>query len=152
MNESLHHQRRTIHVLMVEDNADHAFLTEEAFREANVNVQLHSVDNGEMCLNFLQRVAPWTDAPHIDMVLMDINMPRMNGGEALRLIRADPTLRNLPVVMFTTSASPEDINLMYDLGCSSYMVKPGNFDAQVDALKSFCDYWFGLAKIPGIRS
>ena len=148
MNETLQKQNRTIHVLMVEDNADHAFLAAEAFADVSANIELHTVDNGEKCLAFLARQAPWQDEPRPDLVLLDINMPRMSGDEVLRLIKADPALCSLPVVMLSTSAAVSDINHMYQLGCSSYLVKPGNFDALVAALQQLCDYWFGFVLLP----
>ena len=148
MTETLQQQNRTLHVLMVEDNADHAFLAEEALADIDTRIALHTVDNGEKCLAFLQHLGAWQHAPRPDLVLLDINMPRMGGDEVLQHIRANPALAGLPVVMLSTSAASGDINRMYQLGCSSYLVKPGDFDTLVAALRQLCDYWFGLVLLP----
>ena len=146
MNGCVHgHPHRTIRLLMVEDNADHAFLATQALADVHANIELHTVDNGEKCMAYLNRQAPWNGMPHPDIVLLDIHMPRMNGDEVLRLIRADPQLCSLPVVMLSTSAADCDIARLNKLGSSGYLVKPGNYDMLVTAIQQLCNDWLGLA-------
>ena len=148
MNEPQQKQHPTIHLLMVEDNADHAFLAAQAFADVSANIALHTVDNGEKCMAFLNRQAPWGDAPRPALVLLDVNMPRMNGDEVLSLIRADPGLCRLPVIMLSTTAADCDIARLNKLGSSGYLVKPGNYDMLVTAIQQLCNDWLGLALSP----
>lgn len=146
MNGSVYdHPRHTIRLLMVEDNADHAFLATQALADVNANIELHTVDNGEKCMADLNHQAPWADMPRPDLVLLDINMPRMNGDEVLRRIRADPQLCSLPVVMLSTSAADCDIARLNKLGCGGDLIKPGNHDVLVTAIQQRCNDWLGWA-------
>jgi len=152
MNKSavkpLFQQGRQAIVLLVEDNADHAFLTQEAFEESSHKVKLEHVDNGEKCLAFLRRQAPYESALRPDLILLDINMPRMNGFEVMEAITRDEALRGIPVVVLTTSAEIADVNRMYQLGCKSYLTKPGDFEVFSAAIKQLASYWFSLVLLP----
>jgi chemotaxis family two-component system response regulator Rcp1 len=146
--QTLSKQSRQAHVLLVEDNADHAFLAGEAFGEASHDVKLHHVNNGENCLAFLRRQAPYENAPRPDLILLDIHMPRMNGYEVMQAISGDAALADQVVVALTTSSEAIDVNRMYQLGCNSYLVKPSDFEAFTAAIRQLADYWFGLVVLP----
>lgn len=148
MIQPLSKQGREAVVLLVEDNPDHAFLTQEAFEEAQQKVRLLHVDNGENCLAFLRRQPPYDSAPRPDLILLDIHMPRMNGFEVMEAIVKDDALRGIPVVVLTTSAESLDVNRMYKLGCNSYLVKPGDFDIFTAAIRQLAEYWFNLVLLP----
>ena len=149
MIQPLSFQDRDAVVLLVEDNADHAFLTREAFRDIAQKVNLQHVDNGEKCLAYLRRLPPYETAPRPDLILLDIHMPRMNGYEVMEAKAADDLLRGIPVVVLTTSAELADVNRMYQLGCNSYLTKPGDFGVFTAALQQLADYWFNLVVLPG---
>lgn len=148
MIETLRQEGREPHVLMVEDNEDHAFLTTEAFTESGHTVQLHHVQTGEKCMAFLHKQAPYEQSPRPDLVLLDIHMPRMNGYEVMQAMMEDPALRGIPVVVMSTSAAAEDVNRMYALGCNAYIVKPRDFEALATAIQQLSDHWFGAVLLP----
>lgn len=140
--------QRPADVLLVEDNEDEVFLTRRAFRAVNPAINLHHVDNGEKCLAFLRREAPYDQAPVPDLVLLDINMPVMTGREVMRVIQGDNALRHFPVVVLTTSTEDRDIQEMYHLRCNSYLTKPVNFERFVQVISVLCDYWLNLVTLP----
>ena len=148
MTETLQQQNRTLHVLMVEDNADHAFLAEEALADIDTRIALHTVDNGEKCLMFLRRQAPFETAPRPDLILLDLHMPRMNGFEVMEAIAGDEALCGITVVVLSTSAEGKEVQRMYRLGCRSFMVKPFDFSVFSAAIKQLTSYWFGLVVLP----
>ena len=142
---------RPAEILLVEDNEDDVLLTREGFKDAKLAVHLHHVSNGEECLAFLRREPPYEGAPRADLVLLDLNMPIMDGREVLAAIVADPALSHLPVIILTTSDSEGDILSMYRLRCSSYITKPVNFDRFVKIVRSLTDYWFTVVVLPPAR-
>ena len=148
MIQTLRQQGREPHVLMVEDNEDHAFLTAEAFADAAKDVRLHHVDTGEKCMAFLRRQSSYAESPRPDLILLDIHMPRMNGYEVMQAMMADPVLRSIPVVVMSTSAATEDVDRMYALGCNAYIVKPRDFEALAIAIGQLSDHWFGMVLLP----
>ena len=135
-------------ILLVDDNEDHVLLTQMAFEDAQLNVDLRVAHDGAQCLDFLHRRGAHTDAPRADLVLLDIHMPRMDGYQVLAHIRADDTLRELPVVVLTTSADLVDVKRMHALGCSSYIVKPVNFERFAAVVRQMAGYWFNLVVLP----
>ncbi len=139
---------RIAEILLVEDNEDDVFLTRAAFEANSLRVNLHHVSNGEECLKFLRKQAPYIGTPFADLILLDMHMPVMNGYEVLTEIVNDERLRSLPVVVLTTSHDAEDIKKMYDLRCSSYITKPVDFDNFVKAVNQFSDYWLTLVVVP----
>lgn len=140
--------QRAADILLVEDNEDEVFLTRRAFRVVNPAISLHHVDNGEKCLAFLRREAPYEHAPVPDLVLLDINMPVMSGRDALKAIQADEALCHVPVVVLTTSTEERDIQEMYRLRCNSYLTKPVNFERFVQVVRLVCEYWLDLVVLP----
>jgi len=151
MSDNQGRMGRIAEVLLVEDNDNDAELTRICFRRTRLAVNLHHVRDGEECMAFLRREAPYADAPRPDLILLDLNMPRMNGLEVLEAIGADAQLRHLPVVVLTTSDSDRDVSSSYRLRCSSYIVKPVEFDNFVQVVQTLTDYWFTLVVLPGER-
>ncbi len=139
---------RVAEILLVEDNDDDVFLTREAFDAASLRVNLHHVDNGEKCLQFLRKQGPYADAVTPDLILLDMHMPVMDGYEVLSEIVKDEKLHHLPVVVLTTSYEAEDIRRMYGLRCSSYITKPVDFDSFVKAIGQLAGYWLTVVVIP----
>lgn len=139
---------RIAEILLVEDNEDDLFLTREAFEAAKLRVSLHHVDNGEKCMQFLRKQGPYADAPTPDLILLDMNMPVMNGHEVLSALVADEQLRHLPVVVLTTSYEAADIQKMYKLRCNSYITKPVDFENFVEAIGKLAGYWLTVVVTP----
>lgn len=142
-------QARSAVVLMVDDNEDHVFLARESLEEARVMVNLQHVDGGEKCLAYLRREPPYESAPWPDVVLLDIHMPRMDGYQVMEEISKDPVLRNLTVIVLSTSAELVDVKRMYALGCKSYLTKPVDFQGFTAAMRTMAGYWFDLVVLPG---
>ena len=138
-----------VHILLADDDPDDRLLTTEAFAEARLVNQLHHVDDGVELLKFLHRRPPYTQAPRPGLILLDLNMPRMDGRQALAEIKNDPDLAHIPVVVLTTSAEEEDILRSYGLGANSYITKPVTFDGLVHAVGVLGQYWFSLVDLPG---
>jgi CheY-like chemotaxis protein len=141
-------ETRFAEILLVDDNEDDVFLTREAFEAARLRVHLRHVDNGEKCMQFLRKQAPYVDAPTPDLILLDMHMPVMDGHEVLSEIVKDSSLRHLPVVVLTTSYEAEDIQKMYGLRCSSYITKPVDFDNFVEAIGKLAGYWLTVVVVP----
>lgn len=139
---------RPAEILLVEDNENDVLLTRQGFKRAKLMVNLHHVRDGEECMRFLLKQAEFADASTPDMVLLDLNMPKMDGREVLAEIVKDDTLRRLPVVILTTSAEEREILDMYRLRCSSYIVKPVDFDQFLGAIRLIGDYWFTVVVLP----
>ena len=141
-------QMRPAEILLVEDEENDVLLTRSGFEEARLSVNLHHVEDGEDCLAFLRKSGRYAQSPSADLVLLDINLPRMNGWDVLREIAADPQLAHTPVVVLTTSASEEHVLRSYQLRCSSYIVKPVDFEQFLKVVMGITHYWFGLAILP----
>lgn len=137
-----------IHVLMAEDNPDDVELTREALRDSKLITQLHHVSDGVEALAWLRKQAPYEDAPTPDLILLDLNMPRMGGREVLDAIRADPKLHELPVVILTTSGAEEDVLAAYGLRANCYIQKPVDFDQFLRVVQSIEQFWFTIVKLP----
>jgi CheY-like chemotaxis protein len=140
-----------ITILMADDDADDRRLTQEAFEEGRLINDVRFVENGEQLLEYLRRqgqYAPPADAPRPGLILLDLNMPRKDGRTVLKELKTDPELRQIPVVVLTTSKADEDIYKSYDLGVNSYIVKPVTFEALVDILQTLEKYWFEIVELP----
>ena len=142
--------KQRVSILMADDDPDDRELTEEAFREVRFANDLRFVRDGRDLLDYLTRANGYTseNAPTPGLILLDLNMPRMDGREALIEIKADPRLKWIPVVILTTSEADEDIVRSYQLGAASYIPKPVTFMGLVNAMKTLGDYWFELVEIP----
>lgn len=142
---------RGIVILCAEDDDDDRLLIREAWEEGRLANELRFVNDGEELMEYLQHRGAWSDpasAPRPGLILLDLNMPRKDGREALEEIRGDPDLRRIPVVVLTTSKAEEDILRSYDLGVNSFITKPVTFDSMVETLQTVGRYWFEIVEIP----
>ncbi len=139
---------KRIDVLLVEDDAGDVELTKEGLLAAKMMVNLHVVDDGEKALKFLKKEPPYQDAVRPDIILLDLNMPRKNGKETLQEIKADISLRSIPVVILTTSDAETDIVKCYDLGANCYITKPIGFEAFTKVVGIIEEFWFTIVKMP----
>lgn len=139
---------RTVQILLVEDDPDQVFLMTDSLESARVHVGLHHVDDGEKCLKFLRKEAPYADARDIDLILLDLHMPRMDGFEAMAELVKDERLKHLPVVVLTTSKNPTDVQRMYNLRCSSFITKPVQHGDFTKAIRELTDYWLEVVVLP----
>jgi len=137
-----------IEILLVEDNPGDVRLTTEALAEAKVRNRLAVAGDGVEALRYLRREAPFEDAPRPDIILLDLNMPRMDGREVLEEIKADPTLAAIPVVILTTSAAEEDILRSYQLHASCYITKPVDLEQFLKVVRSVEDFWLTIVRLP----
>ncbi len=135
-------------LLMAEDDPEDQMLVRKAFAHAHLANELMIVNNGEELMDYLLRRSPYEMAHRPDLILLDLNMPRKDGREALREIKADPVLRAIPVVVLTTSSADEDILRSYDLGVNSYVQKPVTFPKLVELVTELGNYWFKIVKLP----
>ncbi len=144
-------QREPITILVADDDPDDRQMTEEALREARLANDVHFVEDGVALMEYLNRTGEYEaidESPRPGIVLLDLNMPRMDGREALEAIKADPSLRRIPIVVLTTSRAEEDIYRSYDLGVSGYITKPVTFTGLVEAMRDLGQYWFQLVRLP----
>lgn len=143
--------RRPITILYADDDEDDQLLVREALEEARLLNDLRVVNDGEELMDYLHRRGDYADpdaSPRPGLILLDLNMPRKDGREALAEIKADAALRSIPVVVLTTSRAEEDILRTYDLGVSSFVCKPVTFDAMVETLSALGRYWFEIVELP----
>lgn len=146
---------KPITILYADDDAEDRMLVKEAWEEARLANDLHFVEDGEELLEYLRRkdkFAELNGSPLPGMILLDLNMPRKDGREALREIKADPRLRSIPVVILTTSKAEEDILRAYDLGVNSFILKPVTFESLVEITKTLSKYWFEVVELPGVHN
>ncbi len=142
---------KPIIILMADDDEDDRMLTAEALEESRVSNQIHFVENGEEAMDYLHRRGRYEDpklSPRPGLILLDLNMPKKDGRETLREIKADPQLRRIPVVVLTTSRAECDVYRSYDLGANTYIAKPVTFDSMVEVMKILGNYWFTLVELP----
>ena len=140
-----------ITILMADDDEDDRLLALDALKEGRVLNNLYCVEDGVELLEYLRREGKFTDpatSPRPSLILLDLNMPRMDGREALQHIKADPNLRSIPVVILTTSKEEEDMIRGYDLGAASYITKPVNFEGLVDLMRAIGRYWIEFVELP----
>jgi two-component system response regulator len=143
---------RPVTILMADDDADDRQLTREAFGEARLANDLRFVEDGVELMNYLKHRGRYSDpasAPRPGLILLDLNMPKKDGREALEEIKSDPALRCIRVVILTTSKAEEDIFRTYDLSATSYITKPVTFDGLVDVIKTLGKYWLEIVELPG---
>jgi two-component system response regulator len=141
-----------IHILLAEDDPDDRLFTRRALSESRVATRLTTVENGEELLHYLRHDDNDKDQdgehPPPDLILLDLNMPRMDGREALREMKSDPELRRIPVVVLTTSEADQDVLQSYDLGVNAFMTKPVSFNELAEAMDSLGAFWFDFVKLP----
>jgi chemotaxis family two-component system response regulator Rcp1 len=140
------------HVLLVEDNPGDVRLTQEAFREVNPSVQLHIANDGVEAMSFLRRQGINANAPRPDFILLDLNLPRMDGRQVLAQIKADPTLKMTPTFILSTSKEGRDIARSYELQANCYLCKPVQLDEFEKLVKSLNDFWLTRAELPQLAN
>ncbi len=143
--------KQPIHVLLVEDSPGDVRLTREAFREANMAIQLHVAADGVEAMAFLRQEGAQGQAPRPDLILLDLNLPKMDGREVLAQVKADDSLKLIPTVILTTSEAEADIRKSYQLNANCYLSKPVQLDAFESLVKSINDFWLTRAKLPHHR-
>ena len=141
-----------IQVLLVEDSPGDVRLTQEALREANLAVTLHVAADGVEAMAFLRGEGEHADAPRPDLILLDLNLPRMDGREVLAHVKADASLKAIPTIILTTSEAEADIVKSYQLQANSYLSKPVQLDKFESLVKSINDFWLTKAKLPQHRT
>ena len=139
---------RAVEILLVEDSASDADLTEEALGEGKVLNHLHWVQDGVEALAFLHRQGKYSDAPRPDLILLDLNLPKKDGRDVLAQIKADPSLKLIPVVILTTSAAERDILRTYELNANCYVTKPIDLEQFISVVKLIEEFWLALVKLP----
>jgi CheY-like chemotaxis protein len=137
-----------IEVLLVEDSPGDVRLTQEAFRDANPSIRLHVASDGVEAMAFLRREGPYASAPRPDFILLDLNLPKMDGREVLARIKMDDRLKTIPTIVLTTSEAEVDILRSYELQANCYLSKPVQLDEFEAVVKSINDFWLKRAKLP----
>lgn len=135
-------------ILLAEDNELDVELTRKSFEQTKFAVNMHHVENGEQCLAFLRREGQYADAPKPDLVLLDLNMPVMDGREVLSEMVDDDELKAFPVVILTTSEDDRDVLAMYKLRCSAYITKPVDFERFQEITQRISAFWFSVVVLP----
>lgn len=143
---------KPITILMADDDADDRLMTKEAFEESRLANDLRFVEDGVELMDYLQRRGKYSDpatSPRPGLILLDLNMPKKDGREALKEIKADPNLKCIRIVILTTSKAEEDIYRTYNLGASSYITKPVTFAGMAEVIKTVGKYWLEIVELPG---
>ncbi|MCA9708418.1 MAG: response regulator [Myxococcales bacterium] len=140
---------RDVQILLVEDNDDDVVMTLEAFADANITNPIEVLPDGQALIDHLEACTDYDDAASAALILLDINMPRKNGFEALEEIKANPRIRHIPVIMLTTSDREEDIVKSFAYGACSYISKPVEIEAFTALVKQFSLYWSLVSRVPG---
>lgn len=140
---------RPVQILLVEDNPADARLTQEAIRDTEFRYQLHLAEDGEEAMEFLYQEGEFADVPRPDLILLDLNLPGMDGREVLAEIKSDESLGSIPVVVLTTSTAQQDLLYSYGLRANSYVNKPIDRDRFNDMIKSVMEYWINISTLPG---
>lgn len=141
-----------IMILMADDDPEDRMLAQEALEEARLANEMRFVEDGEQLMDYLHHRGAYAnaeDAPRPGLILLDLNMPKKDGREALKEIKSEPTLRQIPVVVLTTSKAEEDLYRSYHLGANSFVIKPVTFEGLVDLMKALGLYWFEIVRLPG---
>ena len=137
-----------LQVLLVEDNPGDVRLTEEAFKDAKVQLEMHVATDGVEAMEFLHREGKYAESPRPDLILLDLNLPRKDGRDVLAEVKGDPTLMTIPVVILTTSQSDVDIESSYMLHANCYISKPVDMEGFLTVVKSIDDFWLSVVKLP----
>ncbi|HEV2391891.1 MAG TPA: response regulator [Verrucomicrobiae bacterium] len=147
-------QTKTCVILMADDDDDDRLLAHDALAESKVPGDLHFVENGEELLDYLWHRGKYEQvegSPRPALILLDLNMPRKDGREALREIKANPDLKRIPIVVLTTSKADTDVGAIYELGANSFISKPFQFEALVEVMKVLGQYWFKTVELPAAK-
>lgn len=139
---------RVVEILLVEDNEGDVRLTREALKEGRIRNRLSVVPDGEQALAFLRREGVHAEAPRPDLILLDLNLPRLDGREVLASIKNDPVLKSIPVVVLTSSRTEQDLLRAYDLHANCFITKPVEFDQFIEVVRSIEDFWLTIVVLP----
>ncbi|GAC1438200.1 MAG: response regulator [Sediminibacterium sp.] len=142
---------KPINVLLVEDNEGDILLTKEAFEDARVSINLHIARDGKEAIDFLHKEGKYSDMDLPDLLLLDVNLPKKNGHEVLKLIKGNENLKHIPVIMLTTSSDEKDINLSYQNYVNCYITKPADIDNFLDVVSKIENFWVSVAKLPALK-
>jgi two-component system response regulator len=137
-----------IEILLVEDNPGDARLTQEVLKGSKIRNNLYIVEDGVEAMAFLRREGAYASTPRPDIILLDLNLPRMDGREVLKAIKADEALRRIPIVIMTTSDDEHDILAAYDLFANCYITKPVDFQRFIEIVKTIENFWFSIVRLP----
>lgn len=137
-----------IDILLVEDNPGDVLLTQEAFKEGHYSPRLSIAEDGEEALEFLRRQGRFANAPRPDLILLDLNLPKKDGRELLAEIKQDPALREIPVLILTTSEADQDIRRAYKLHANCYLTKPLDMDTFLRKIRSIEEFWLDVVRLP----
>jgi CheY-like chemotaxis protein len=140
---------REIEVLLVEDDPGDVLMTREAFQDYKVHNQLHVVNDGEQAMAFLRQEGEFAERPRPDLVLLDLNLPRMDGRQVLQAIKSDPELSSIPVVVLTTSEAEDDVLRSYSLHANAYVTKPVDFERFIDVVRQIDNFFVTVVRLPG---
>ncbi|MFY7734160.1 MAG: response regulator [Bacteroidia bacterium] len=143
---------KSIHIVIAEDDEEDRMLTREAMIESRVKNTVHFVEDGEYLMDYLHNKGQYEDKskfPAPGLILLDLNMPRKDGREALKEIKSNEHLKRIPVVILTTSKAEEDIIRTYDLGVNSFITKPVTFEGMINVMKTLGTYWLDIVELPG---
>ena len=146
-------KKAQITILMADDDEDDRLMAQEALEEARLTNAIRFVEDGEELMDYLHNKGKYSDEgknPRPGIILLDLNMPKKSGREALEEIKADPKLRRIPIVVMTTSKAEEDIVRSYDLGVNSFITKPVSFVGLVDVMQALAKYWFEIVELPPV--
>jgi two-component system, chemotaxis family, response regulator Rcp1 len=141
-----------IEVLLVEDSTGDVRLTREAMKDAKMHISLHVAPDGVEAMAFLRREGAHSNAPRPDLILLDLNLPKMDGREVLKALKADPILATIPVVILTTSSASEDVMNCYRAHANCYITKPVSLDGFLKVVQNIDDFWLSVVKLPTKQS
>jgi CheY-like chemotaxis protein len=144
----MHAEVQPIRLLMAEDDKEDQLLVRKAFEASHLANEMDIVENGEELLDYLNKRGPYAGKRLPDLILLDLNMPRKDGREALEEIKSDSRFHQIPIVVLTTSSADEDIVRSYDLGVNSYIEKPVTFGKLVEVIRALGQYWFNIVRLP----
>src|SRR5882757_7625691 len=139
---------KEIHILLVDDNEGDILLTREALEDAKIVNRISVAHDGIEAIRFLRGASPFTHRDTPDLILLDINLPKMDGKEVLGIIKSDPELRRIPVIMLTTSSSEKDILASYDNHANCYITKPVDLERFMEVVRTIEDFWISIVKLP----
>ena len=150
----MNHSKTPRAILFADDDPDDRMLVRDAFEESSLDCDLRCVEDGEELIDYLRRRGKYAsaqEAPRPALILLDLNMPRKDGREVICEIKTDPDLRQIPIIVLTTTQAEEDAWRAYDLGVNSFIVKPVVFEALVEVVSTLGKYWFETVELPGSR-
>jgi CheY-like chemotaxis protein len=135
-------------ILLVDDNPDDVMIAERAIKECDIRNKVYVTHNGAEAIHFLRKEGEYKEVPTSGLVILDLNMPKVDGFEVLETIKGDDKLKSIPIIVLTSSSRPEDIERAYQLGCNSFIVKPLSFEDFIEAMMEIKRYWLSLSKLP----